>query len=177
MERIEIIDATEDTVAFYDGVDNNLYFTHRGSNFDALRAPGTFIRDIFSDIIISVSNVAGPQRIITSTQFVNRVLEQNPNCNVIHTGHSLGGSVANYHATINGTKSVSFNPGGSLLNLLAPIQLINNPDIENHIINGDPISSTRIDIGKRYVYNSVSCFPFSNHSLSNFLCWMENYEE
>jgi putative lipase involved disintegration of autophagic bodies len=83
-----------------------------------------------------------PHRFNSAIIFVRETRNQFPEYKVVLTGHSLGGSLAQYTAIRTGLKCETFNPGNTPLDSEKFAQK-NHPNIKQHHINWDPVSAAR----------------------------------
>lgn len=80
---------------------NNLILAHRGTD-EAV--------DSVSNILIYLNTI--PTQAIIATYFTDSVVDEHSNKRITHTGHSLGGAIAELIALKTGTKAISFDAPG-----------------------------------------------------------------
>jgi hypothetical protein len=133
--------------AFYKG--NDVVIAFRGT--DANRGKKELAKDAFSDVKMGAGLL--PAQIVDARDFYNQIQKEFPKQNIILTGHSLGGNLAQALGTETGKQTVTFGAYG-LKNTLNPNSK-SSDNITNYGNANDPIFVANIDnqIGKTYIMN------------------------
>jgi len=180
LSKIKVIacDGTR-IAALQDDTNQRIIFSYRGTDISEWK-------DLLDDLLI----LNGGKPLFFKSEanrFVESVLKKaDSTYEIIHTGHSLGGTIAEIMAIETKTKAVVFNPGGTeklkdfrrvppvhpmvpLIQEFVRLFIIEekNPDIIVHIIIGDPVSFFKETPGIVFMHKQLSIsIP---HSISNFL--------
>jgi len=93
--------------AFYNGKD--VFIAYRGT--DRHKSLFDFIKDVHNDISLWRQEL--PNQTTDAINFYKKLKGEYPNKNIVLTGHSLGGSLAQIVGSITGAKSVPFEPYGT----------------------------------------------------------------
>lgn len=130
--------------------------------------------DAAADLPSDFSMLAGsaPEQLEEATDFVKRIKQQYPNAQIVVTGHSLGGSLAEmvaskYEDVVGitfdavGTKKIVEATGGAL---------VDNHNTVNYIVQGDVISNADAHVGQTVVVSPVTKGgqTLSPHAIQNF---------
>lgn len=136
-----INDSTDSIATYKNELNKELVFALKGSS------PETAVGDFFRNTGIALGTVGSvftyPKH-LENTQFINKVKSKHPNKKVIVTGHSAGGSYANYLGVDNPDYQVySYNMGTGLplIKNWLSCKLGNCDNIKNYRIVGDWASS------------------------------------
>lgn len=124
-------------------------------------------KDFVSDMQMAKGQV--PEQLEAGFDFYNKIVEENPNHNVMVTGHSLGGSLAELVACKSkDTTAVTFNSFGveNIIKDKPQTEFRNNKNVYNYIIEGDPVSNSAKHIGQTM---RIPKTAVNNHSIANFL--------
>jgi len=135
---------------------DNVIFSHKGTdpkNKD----------DLYTDMKLAKGEIKDTARYNQSRDYINDYMKNNPNIKAMHTGHSLGGTLANNIGQDLGHKSVGFNSGSSPLD-----RNNNNSNHREYAVKGDGVS-----LANMFSDNNITFIKpkdgNSKHSIDNFL--------
>lgn len=134
--------------AFFKG--NDIVIAYRGTDTD--RGIAEPAKDVLkSDIPMGTSFL--PSQTVDARNFYEQIKNDFPNQNIILTGHSLGGSLAQIVGSETGEKTVTFEAYG-IKNALDPDAKFSD-NITNYGNANDPVFMANVDnqIGKTFVTN------------------------
>jgi len=121
-----------------------------------------------------------PMQYHLANEYVKEEIEKYGADNIVLTGHSLGGGLAQYAAAKNNISAVTFNSAG----LWAPtIQDANHGYIHkiNNYVNvgkySDVVNKTGVNLGKTiYIYGANSSYnPLDIHSMDTFVNYIDSF--
>jgi hypothetical protein len=98
----------------FQSIDNpkEIIVAHRGTQVEDATFAQSF-KDIQTDLVIAKNQVSPvsemPQQFTDAQSFTEQIMREHPDANIVHSGHSLGGGLAQYAAATNGHKSFSFD--------------------------------------------------------------------
>ena len=114
-----------DITTFYDFIDSKVVVSFRGTdNKNLLNAR---YEDLMTDYQLAIGRLRLTDRFQEAKDMLNKIIDKygkgirGKNSNIILTGHSLGGAIADYLSDIYKLPAFLFNTGSS------PISVINNP--------------------------------------------------
>jgi len=149
--------------AFYNG--NDIVIAYRGTDIN--KNFKEKIKDIHNDISLWRQEL--PNQTTDAINFYKKLKGEYPNKNIVLTGHSLGGSLAQIVGSITGTKSVPFAPYGTKNDEALAMKYYKN--IYNYGDKGDHIYTHNMQnqIGNIYEFNHQFSLktPFKYHSIEN----------
>jgi hypothetical protein len=135
--------------------DDKVIFSHKGTD---PKDPN----DLYTDAKLAKGEIKDTSRYKNSKKFVDDYMRKNPDVKAMHTGHSLGGKLANEIANDFNHRSIGFNSGAS------PLE--NSSKNKNHrefATKNDPISlSNMFQQNVSYINQKPGENP---HSINNFL--------
>jgi hypothetical protein len=158
----EIIKSNQDMFATKNQRTNDIIMACRGSS------KHFWLRDfLINDLQIFFGLM--PNRVFQSEKFAKEVISKNPESKIWFTGHSLGGTVAEYLGLFHpSAKCETFNRGWGEEHGDAEYSFIKFPkqsNITSHHIPGDMISSSK-GFGNTKEWKAV--IPENPHALKNF---------
>src|SRR5574344_267874 len=121
-----VVDSTESrksgfySETFMNG--NNIVIAFRGT--DIKRGKKELTKDMYSNACMGLS--LPPSQIINAQSYYEKIKRKYPNSNIILTGHSLGGSLAQILGSEYGNQTVTFNAYGTANLLKTQIKYSDN---------------------------------------------------
>lgn len=130
--------------------------------------------DDVADLKVDHQMLAGrlPAQFGNANQFVQQLKETHPNCEIIVTGHSLGGSLAELTASKHkDIKGITFDAVGvqdiiQQQRSRLDIGLADNENTLNYVVRGDIISNANKHVGTTVVVDGVR--GHDEHAIQNF---------
>lgn len=140
--------------------DNDIIIAYRGTNDS---------KDLTSDAQMAAGKL--PEQYEDAEKFFKEISKNNPDCSVVVTGHSLGGSLAELVASkYDDTAAITYNAFGvdNIINSEQGKQLKmqDNNNSFNYIVNGDPVSNCSKHVGTTTVVEKTKS---NNHAIANYV--------
>lgn len=128
-------------------------------------------KDVASDMQLGLGKI--PEQYIDANNFYLKVCENNPECSVGLTGHSLGGSLAELVASKHEkTAAVTFNAYGvdKIVNSECgkKLNMKENYNSFNYIVDGDPVSNSSKHVGSTTIVQQKADVK-NKHIMANFI--------
>ena len=119
----------------------------------AMRGTDEFVNDLIKEDIGHLAIKKLPNQYVDAQKFYEKVKKDFPNQEILFTGHSLGGSLAQLMSNKTGHETVTFNAYG-IADLLQG-NISNNLNIRNYGNINDTVFNANIDnqLGKTYMIN------------------------
>ena len=142
--------------------DNGFYAEAYSNGKDiiiAYRGTDTDIIGLFYDIQNNHSMVRSelPSQCTDAIRFYDKVVRENPNCDITVTGHSLGGSNAEIVSAIRGVLAVTFNAYG-VRDMFTSYTILNEDNVVNYVneMDGATMVNGHNHIGEIYSVPNVA---------------------
>ncbi len=154
-------------VAYYNPATGEVVIAHRGTSDRG---------DLFQDAGMYLFNAKGEQSKL-ALEFTNHIKANYPGANITHTGHSLGGSIANFMAKEDPSSSaIAFDPLGTASVSDFVNKIVKGNDKHTNIVNfisdpniingGKPHAGKVIQLGYK---NPLIPKPVKSHNLVSYI--------
>ena len=138
---------------------NDIIISYRGS--DKL-----FDHDGKNDIAMAKSKI--PEQALDAIRIYDKVKREHPNSDIVVTGHSLGGSLAEIVSGIRGNLAVTFNAYG-VGDMFRNKNALKENNVVNYVNEYDAVSMVngQNHIGEIYAVSNDCKYPWENHKAEN----------
>jgi len=136
---------------------NNIIVAYRGTESG---------QDIRNDIAMAKSKI--PAQTTDALKIYDKVKREHPNADIVVTGHSLGGSLAEIVSGIRGNLAVTFNAYG-VGDMFRNKNALKENNVVNYVNEYDAVSMVngQNHIGEIYTVSNDCKYPWENHKAEN----------